>query len=1366
MLKRVRLGLEPDRNERQGKEFEELVKALADLSGSTAISELKFRCGICRESYKICGDRSASGRITYFKKVHFDNCSRKRSEAEKEAKSSSKITMFLKVKPQSNVGSSADEDIDRICDLDGVDMVAPELEDESVIRSDIDTTFAVDMDIDENLVALEDHKLADPTDTASPCKEEFDTAGNTSTQEDSDDESHEYRFFPFTIQQPDPLAKKLQDLIDQGKIPEDCIMYKFLDNTTSYALLDPKTKSDFKWDTDVLEFFETIKYLGGERTANFICGPGFHGTGRGGTKEFKTYADFNLGGPSEYATRKCHAGYTTKSGVIKQILQSFYSLTSHPAAQVSPIISSPVVNVIPVSLASDGTALKAGLEFDTVSKEIVGATFNIDKRYVVEHPDSETEEMKKHIKETLITEVNVTYMTSLDSGASIPVAVHYMNKSTTGDQMIRLYTNIVEMVQTCSKCLTNTESFDHVIEHSNCSSYCNVCLDTQTVCPKCREVGQVSYHPSLRACDVCVESKTKCSKLAVLLLTSDCEEKNKAALTYFQGERNTNYNLSMLSSIPDAVHVGKSLKCSWANWFVLFKGERSNLVLLRTLRDHAEPEVRSVLRKNLTLECVRNKDRMAVEPIVKLTRPVILQTLASIDKVVHTILPETYRFWKTNVPGTYQHPVAVCCGPAGNLLVINFHQTHGQLLQLRLHNPVDVTVLRKDLSKPIDVCYASGLAFVAEQGHRSMRYVDIQCARMKVSSLKTRAQLEEQLRSLDMPINGNVGVLRERLKEVVKTTKTSGNRGILELSPEGIVPAALASIDDDTLLCADDKKKQINFIQLSITCVSVGGQVMKYYDYPRGVLTGLSLDSRNDIVYLASNLGLHQIDAEEDRLLLANLSPGCTEISSLSVMADKLVFTDRGARQVKIRSNKQVTVIAGSGEEHMRDGTGRNCGFVQIYGVCVEANTIYVTDGACGKVKLISGLGGTIPFLQSLGSLYDTFKIHVKGCTATDCRLDEAVANVEQIKVKQHGIIRTAKESQGITQQTNGPQGTISAKTALSLELLEHGMKNMQQLVLEVNPNFIENIDLTTCLTTVVENLHAVSHFKHETFSVLQYARDFATILKESLKRTTKWAAKYYTHPKSYYPVPQLNMAFQEIKYMSPLPAAAKITVQEEKDMKEWADLYRPIRQRAVRDDHTKDKAGVLPIAVYAAKKQTVSKIFLSDTRPAIEVANPGTADQTTDDDGGIAEVVNPGTADQTTDDDGGTAEVGNPGTADQTTDDDGGTAEVVNPGTADQTTDDDVGTAEVVNPGTADQTTDDGGGTAEVVNPDTADQTTDDDGGTAVTPTRPIVTDDEYETSSDVSDYEEEIMMCEFRSRAQLTRSGRAVKAAIRLDL
>jgi len=83
---------------------------------------------------------------------------------------------------------------------------------------------------------------------------------------------------------------------------------------------------------------------------------------------------------------------------------------------------------------------------------------------------------------------------------------------------------------------------------------------------------------------------------------------------------------------------------------------------------------------------------------------------------------------------------------------------------------------------------------------------------------------------------------------------------------------------------------------------------------------------------------------------------------------------------------------------------------------------------------------------------------------------------------------------------TNSLQGTVSQKTQTSMELLLNGMKSLMSKLTNVNPNYKDTIDWKTLLTTIVENLHAVSNFKHETFDALQYATDFGTISKESLK--------------------------------------------------------------------------------------------------------------------------------------------------------------------------------------------------------------------------------------------------------------------------
>ena len=72
-----------------------------------------------------------------------------------------------------------------------------------------------------------------------------------------------------------------------------------------------------------------------------------------------------------------------------------------------------------------------------------------------------------------------------------------------------------------------------------------------------------------------------------------------------------------------------------------------------------------------------------------------------------------------------------------------------------------------------------------------------------------------------------------------------------------------------------------------------------------------------------------------------------------------------------------------------------------------------------------------------------------------------------------------------------------------------------------------------------MENLHAVSQLKHETFTVLEYSQDFGiyVITRESLKTVKKCAAKYFTHEESYYPVPQTCTEFADVNFMLPLPS-------------------------------------------------------------------------------------------------------------------------------------------------------------------------------------------------------------------------------------
>ncbi len=126
--------------------------------------------------------------------------------------------------------------------------------------------------------------------------------------------------------------------------------------------------------------------------------------------------------------------------------------------------------------------------------------------------------------------------------------------------------------------------------------------------------------------------------------------------------------------------------------------------------------------------------------------------------------------------------------------------------------------------------------------------------------------------------------------------------------------------------------------------------------------------------------------------------------------------------------------------------------------------------------------------------------------------------------VEQH--VESVKNVQNLNndQQCNGPQGTVSHKT-FSIKLLHSGLERCRHQMRKF-PEL--SINLASLVTTVVENIHAVYRMKHETFTVLEYAQDFRNIVKESLKHSTVWSIKYFTNPKTYYPLPSTSAALHD----------------------------------------------------------------------------------------------------------------------------------------------------------------------------------------------------------------------------------------------
>jgi len=109
----------------------------------------------------------------------------------------------------------------------------------------------------------------------------------------------------------------------------------------------------------------------------------------------------------------------------------------------------------------------------------------------------------------VITEANVSFLTTLCDTVSMPVAVKYLTKTgKSGQDMLNMFAKQIDVLQSCKACLEKTR-FVKLISQCNkaiCNKKCETCWERKQVCDECSKNGQVSYSPALRACNHCLEN--------------------------------------------------------------------------------------------------------------------------------------------------------------------------------------------------------------------------------------------------------------------------------------------------------------------------------------------------------------------------------------------------------------------------------------------------------------------------------------------------------------------------------------------------------------------------------------------------------------------------------------------------------------------------------------------------------------------------------------------------------------------------------------------------------------------------------------------------------------------------------------------
>ena len=167
------------------------------------------------------------------------------------------------------------------------------------------------------------------------------------------------------------------------------------------------------------------------------------------------------------------------------------------------------------------------------------------------------------------------------------------------------------------------------------------------------------------------------------------------------------------------------------------------------------------------------------------------------------------------------------------------------------------------------------------------------------------------------------------------------------------------------------------------------------------------------------------------------------------------------------------------------------------------------------------------------------------------------------------------EKNENLPKVLKGPEGSISNKTYDSIKLLEWVLMQLQSNLEDYGKY---DVNLLSSMTLDIEHLHSTVNYKQGFQTMLQYARSFASNIKESLKSLTQWSKYYYTSKDSLYPLPENSIHFKDMKMPAPLPTT-KMTEENKEIMREWISVNgRAVRQRTVSQETTMEKPGTLPV--------------------------------------------------------------------------------------------------------------------------------------------------------------------------------------------
>ena len=105
------------------------------------------------------------------------------------------------------------------------------------------------------------------------------------------------------------------------------------------------------------------------------------------------------------------------------------------------------------------------------------------------------------------------------------------------------------------------------------------------------------------------------------------------------------------------------MKAGFSNWYHKLGDERSNIVIIRILKNKSTSKVQTEIRKySPKHDYVGERDHQGPSTVLGLTRKPSLNFISSLGATSATLIPETTKFTCDNRKGIYKNLIAVCIG--------------------------------------------------------------------------------------------------------------------------------------------------------------------------------------------------------------------------------------------------------------------------------------------------------------------------------------------------------------------------------------------------------------------------------------------------------------------------------------------------------------------------------------------------------------------------------------------------------------------------------------------------------------------------------------------------------------------------------